>query len=349
MEEAKTVVVDLVTWNSVGFLPAFFASMDAQLYRDFTVTVVDNASDDGSLKWLAGERHDAATLRNIKNLGFARAHNQAIAMALQRWPKEEWDRCYVLVANPDIELAPDCIRQLVAAMEADLELAAAGPKLYRAILHRSEDGERDVERTTTIDSTGLLMTKKRQAYDRGAGEEDKGQYDDKKEVFGLSGACVMFRASSLAQAAIGQEFFDEDFFAYKEDVDLAWRMKRLGLRAQCVPHAVAWHHRGTPSNPKSSISKAFAKRLAKPAYVNTYSTRNQFWLSVKNDELGNRLVQAPWVYPYALGKLIVSIFSPSSLKGYGQAIAGWSKMRAKRRLIAPHVKIKGAEMRKWFV
>ncbi len=349
MEEAKTVAVDLVTWNSAGFLPAFFASLDEQSSRDFTVTVVDNASDDGTLDWVRGEHPEAATLRNIRNQGFARAHNQAIALALSRWHKEDWPRRYVLVANPDLELAPDCLRQLVAAMEADLDLAAAGPKLLKAVVHRTEDGEREVERTLVIDSTGLAMTKKRQAYDRGAGEEDKGQYDHVRDVFGLSGACVMFRASALAEAAIGQEYFDEDFFAYKEDVDLAWRMKRLGLRAQCVPNAVAWHHRGTPSAPGAPLSAVLAKRLKKPSYVNLYSTRNQAWLVMKNDELGNRLLHAPWVYPYALARFVVSLLSAASLKGYAQAFAGWGKMRAKRKALAPKVRTTGAKMRAWFI
>lgn len=349
MDEAKNVAINLVTWNSAGFMPAFFASVDEQTYRDFTVTVVDNASDDGTLDWIRSEHPEVATLRNIKNQGFARAHNQAIALALSRWSTADIARRYILVANPDIEFAPSCVYQLVAAMEADLELAAVGPKLLKATVRYSDEGEREVERTNVIDSTGLVMSKKRLAYDRGAGEIDAGQYDAAREVFGLSGACVLFRASALVDAAIDQEWFDEDFFAFKEDVDIAWRMKRLGMKAQCIPSAIAWHHRGTPSAPHASWISLFRQRRNKPVYVNLYSTRNQFWLSVKNDEWINRLIHAPWVYPYAIAKFIAACTSMSSCKGYVQAFFGRKRMKAKRRAITSRIRVRGSAMRSWFV
>ena len=211
MQEAKKIVINLVTRNGLAFLPNFFASLDEQSLKDFTVTVVDNASDDGTIKWLTDNRPDVAMLRNFRNQGFARAHNQAITLALSRWPEETWHERFILIANQDMEFAPACLEELLRVMEAYPEFAACGPKLLRAHAVADYDGRRETERTNTIDAAGLVATKSRRFYDRGAGEDDKGQYDGSTEVFGLSGTCILYRASALVQAKLSGEFFDEDF------------------------------------------------------------------------------------------------------------------------------------------
>jgi GT2 family glycosyltransferase len=351
MEEAKKVSVHVVTWNSLAYLPGLFASLDEQTSREFTVTVVDNASNDGTYEWVSHNRHDVAVLRNFRNQGFARAHNQAIALALSRWPESEWSRRYVLVANPDLEFKADCLQQLIALMEGDASIDACAPKLLRAYVRaQNEDGMRETERSTTIDSTGLVIKKTRQASDRGAGEEDKGQYDSATDVFGFSGACVLFRASSLVAAKLAGEYFDEEMFAYKEDVDLAWRMRRLGMSARFVPEAIAWHHRRAPSAKQGFLwLRALLKRSHKPAYVNFLSTRNHHWMLWKNDEIGNQFVHLVWLVPYELGKCLVGIFSLSAWKANFQALAGLPRMWKKRKELASRAKVSGRAMRKWFV
>lgn len=349
MQEAKKISVNVVAWNSMAYLPNLFASLDLQDSREFTVTVVDNASDDGTPKWLQAHP-EVAVLRNFRNQGFARAHNQAIALALTRWSEDLWPHRYILIANPDLEFAPSSVRLLAAAMDADPAIAAAGPKLLRAhVSSVSDDGHRETERTNIIDAAGLVVKKSRRAYDRGAGEEDKGQYDAPGDVFGFSGACVMFRAKALADARLAGEFFDEDFFAYKEDVDLAWRMKRLAMRARYVPQAVVWHHRGTPSRPHTGLFATAAVRASKPAYVNFLSTRNHVWLGWKNDETLNQLIHLPWIAPYEIGKCLATLASWSAFKGYCAALAGIGNMWKKQQELARRAKVSGAAMRKWFV
>ena len=174
MQEAKKTIINIVTWNGLAYLPNLFASLDEQDYRDFTVTVVDNASDDGTLKWLEQERPDTALLRNFKNQGFARAHNQAIALALSRWPEETWHERYILVANQDLELAPDCLRQLVAALDANPDLAGVQPKLLTASVVAEVDGRRETGRSAILDSAGIAMSKARRAFERGAGRSIAG-------------------------------------------------------------------------------------------------------------------------------------------------------------------------------
>lgn len=349
MQEAKTLVVNIVAWNSLAYLQNLFATLHAQDLSDFTITVVDNASDDGTAKWFMENESAVTVLRNFRNQGFSRAHNQAISLALSRWPEDAWPHRYILVANPDLEFAPDCLRLLVECMDADPSIGACGPKLLRAYVKSQEDGRMEAERTRFIDSTGLIMKKSRRSVDRGAGEEDHGQYDAQAEVFGCSGACVLFRASALADAKLAGEFFDEDFFAYKEDVDLAWRMRRLGAKAVIVPKAVAWHHRRAPSMPKAGPIVSWKLRKKKSPLINRLSTRNHVWMLMKNEEWVSAFLHGAWIFPYECAKVLASIVSPSVMRGNLAALGGIGKMWRKRRELRKRARASGSKMRKWFV
>lgn len=350
MESAKTLVINIVSWNSERYLPKLFASLDQQTTRDFTVTVVDNVSTDGTLAWLTDSRPDAALLRNFRNQGFARAHNQAIALALGRWEHADLSRRYVMVANPDMEFAPDAVARLIAFMDAHPEAAVCGPKLLRArIVAEGDDGRPETERTNVIDAMGIVLTKAHRPVDRGAGEEDKGQYDTSPAVFGLSGACAVFRASALQKATLAGEVFDEDFFAYQEDADLMWRMRLLGMQAVVVPDAVVWHHRRAPSLPRGGWLTAWRLRARKPAYVNAYSTRNHGWLLIKNEQLVNLLLHLPWLLPYEGAKLLASVFSPKQIQAEWNSLRGYAKMFRKRAELKRRIVATPQEMRKWFV
>jgi len=352
MHEVQNIAVHVVAWNSLPYLPGLFASLDEQTTREFSVTVIDNASTDGTTNWIEQNALGTAILRNFKNQGFSRAHNQAISLTLSRWPEEVLASRYVLIANPDLEFAPDCLEYLRAFMDSNPDISICGPKLLRAIarLAEGEEGGRETERTDIIDSTGIVMFKTRRHADRGAGEKDGKQYDSETDVFGLSGACVMIRASALKDLKVGNEWFDEDFFAYKEDVDLAWRARRFGMQARLVPQAIAWHHRRAASGSQGFLwLKAFAKRFSKPKHINFYSTRNHRWLTWKNDETKNRLAHAPWILLYEFGKTFVGVFSGTSWKAWIQGEKGLKIMHAKRREMKDRVQVRGADMRKWFV
>jgi len=321
MEEAKQLSINFVTWNSAAYLPGCFASLDDQEWNEFSIAVVDNASNDGSVKWLQDNRPDVTALRNFRNQGSSRAKNQAIALAFSRWQEEQLGSRYVMLASPEVEFAPSCIGRLIAEMERDHSLAACGPKMLRVQFRAGgEEDHRDTERSTTIVSTGLFLTKSRAAIERGVGEDDKGQYDTATDVFGFSGGCILLRASALSALKLSGEWFDEDFGDGFEDVDLAWRLRRLGLRARLVPEAVAWRH----------VSSGVPR-----------SARNRIWAGWKNDELGNRFAQLPWVVAGAL--------HPSSIAGWFAALGGWGKMAKKRAELTKRAKVSGIEMRTWYV
>jgi len=342
MHEAKTVAVNVVAWNSMAFLPQLFLSLDTQTVQDFTTTVIDNASNDGVVAWLQTERPGVAALRNFRNQGCARAHNQAATLALTRWPEEEWGSRYLLIMNPDVELAPDAIEMLVGYLDANPDIMACGPKILRARVIASEEGTRETDRLTLIDSTGLVMRKTRRHRDRGAGEEDRGQYDHATNVFGLSGVCMMLRASAVPKLLVQGELFDGEMFASEEDVDLMWRMQRFAMPVRYVPQAVAWHHcrGGLVRSRFSSLREFFRNKL---------KTRSHAWLLIKNDELGNIFFHLPWILPYEFLMMLVGLFQPSQWRAWATSIVQIPAMFGKRDELQKRVNVSGKTIRRLFV
>jgi GT2 family glycosyltransferase len=354
MDAAKRFAINIVTWNSARHLPALFESIDAQTRRDFTVTVIDNASTDETLAWLEEHRPDQTILRNFRNQGFSRAHNQGIALALSRWQGCDLSERFIFLLNPDTVLDATCVAQLMSFMNAHPETDIAGPKLLRAIRTVDEDGEGEkIERSSAIDSAGISMAKSRKAEDRGAnaraaGTEDDGRYD-RGEPFGISGAAMVMRASAAERLCMGEnEVLDEDFFAYKEDVDLCWRARLFGMRIAFVPHAVAWHCRRAKKSDASGPKGLFRGQGERSAAVNRMSRRNQIWMEWKNDDTVNRILHFPWRLPELALRFAALIIFPSHLHAYAQAWLGCGRMRAKRRMIMKRRKASPAEMRKWF-
>lgn len=328
-QAAERISVNIVGWNSINYLPALFESLDEQTVG-FRTILVDNASNDGTSAWLARERPNVTVLRNMRNQGFARAHNQGIALALSRWNQSDLPNCYIIVCNPDIEMDGGCLAHILDFMDNNPTYDACMPKLRRAYLRMTDTEHIKTERSEILDATGLSLTKSRRAFDRGAEEPDENQYDEDKKIFGVGGALCCFRASCLNDLSLDGQIYDEDFFAYQEDIDLALRMKRLGQKSAYVPKALVWHHRAAPSTSGSSWVRAFVNRFKKPPHINYLSTRNHIWLLTKHLAASDLLVHGLWIFPYEIAKFIASFSSLASLKGYFDGIKGLPKMWKKR-------------------
>ena len=318
------VSVLIVTWNSARFLDACFASVDHQDYRELEVVVVDNASSDGTRAKLATRESAWHVLHNDLNVGFAAGQNQAIRAA-----KGEW----LLCLNPDVMLAPDFIRQLVEAGSARPEAGSLSGKLLRW----DPDGAQP--KTQVIDSTGVYFTRNMRHLDRGGGETDTGQYDRKQWVFGATGAAALYRRSLVEAVSVEGQFFDEDFFSYREDADLAWRGQVMGWRCLYVPQAVAWHvRRVTPE-----------RREQLPHAINWHSVKNRFLMRGKNASgwLCRRLFgPVAWrdlmIVGYALlrdWRMLSALVYP--LKNLGS-------IRRKREVVQARRRVSDRELLRWF-
>lgn len=255
------VSILIVTFNSANRLSECLRSVRQQDYPALEIIVLDNASTDKTpelLKQLSPEVH---TVLNESNIGFAAAQNQAIKLARGEW---------LLCLNPDVLLNPNFISELVKAGMKDASVGSICGKL-----RRWKPGA-NPERTSTIDSTGMYFLRNLRHLDRGAEEIDRGQYNQMEYVFGASGAAALYRRSMIEDVSVAEEFFDEDFFAYREDADLAWRAQILGWRCLYTPSAVAWHQRRvTPQ-----------RRRQLPLAINWHSVKNRFLMRMKNASLG---------------------------------------------------------------
>jgi len=342
------IAVHIVAWNCMGYLPSMLETLEKQTVPH-RITIVDNASNDGTINWVTGHFPQVGTLRNMRNYGFARAHNQAIALALASWQDMDLAHRYILVANADIELDDHCLARLFDFMEAHPEVDACVPKLLRAHLKFTDADNKATVRTNILDATGMCVSRSLRPYERGAGEEDKGQYDLAPDVFGASGALVLYRASSVQRVSLDQPFYDEDFFAYQEDLDVSWRMRHLGMRTAYVPQAMAWHHRRVPSLAEDSWLKAWLRRRARPGFINYLSTRNHCWALIKNltgKELWHSLL---WLVPYEILKLLASILSWSQIRGYASALVGMGKMWRKRKKFMKSIQAPFKDLSAWFM
>jgi GT2 family glycosyltransferase len=243
------VAVNIVTFNSGRDIGACLKSLYEQTFADFAIHIFDNASGDDTLKIIESLRVDRV-MRSSINTGFCKAHNELA----KRFPSE-----YVLFLNPDTVLSRGFIQELAVALDARPDAASASGKLLRM------DGK-------TIDSTGITMHREQRHLDRGAGELDTGQFNEPCEIFGPSGAAALYRRSALEEVAISGQYFDEDFFAYREDADLAWRCRSFGWNSLYVPTAVAQHRRRVTPERRSEL----------PKEINYHSVKNRFLLRFNN-------------------------------------------------------------------
>lgn len=347
------ISVHIVSWNHARVLRDAVESLRAQTFKDFTLTVVDNASTDGSVDVVRAGFPEATVLRNFKNLGFSRAHNQAVELARNRWTDDDKkgrssiDR-YVLVMNPDIILKPDFLENLVRAIDGRYEIGSASGKLLKVHPRLEEDG--DPRFSDVLDSAGLRMRRDRRTADRGAGEHDGPAYAESCEIFGPSGALALYRAEAVeALREADGEFYDEDFFAYKEDVDAAWRLRLLGWSSLYAPSAVAYHYRGTGGSEKAGLFELARRHMGRSTLVTRLSTRNHILLLTKNDDLTNQLLHLPWMLVHEIGKFVWTLFcAPRSLGAYIEAIGLMSKMWKKRCALRKRRKTSAKDIRKWF-
>ncbi len=208
-----TVDVTLVTWNSASVLQGALDSIFAQTLQPTRVFVVDNGSTDGTRAVLARYPRCSVTLLD-RNTGFAAGHNAALAQSTAD---------YVLVMNPDVTLHTDYLAKLCTFADAH----AGGAAFVGSV--RRPGG--------TPDTTGLRVAPWRLVQDR------RDLPHEPRAVFGVSGALALFRRTALQTVAVGGHVFNPMLFAYKEDVELAWRLQWAGWQAFCVPAAVAQHSR----------------------------------------------------------------------------------------------------------
>jgi GT2 family glycosyltransferase len=176
----------------------------------------------------------------------------------------------------------------------------------------------------TLDTAGIAMSRQRRSRDRGAGQPDRQQYDRCETVFAVSGAALMLRQAALLDLAVEGEVFDEDFFAYREETDLAWRAGLLGWGVLYVPGARAQHRRRWRPDTRREVEPA----------VRRHSFKNHYLQLVKNERAGDFLRDLPFILAHELLRLGYGLLrDPAVLAAYADAVRLLPRALAKRRVI----------------
>jgi len=342
------VVVSIVSWNSVKYLTDALNSVRAQTYPDVSVVLVDNGSDDGSAALVRENFPEVAVLQNTRNLGFSRAHNQAIQYARANHTRED-ENVFMLVMNPDIILGENFLAQLMDRAAHRVDVGSVGGKLLR--VYEVMDGDMtDKKFTDVIDSTGIRVFKSRRATDRSSGEVDAGQFERSGEVFGISGACALYRLRALLDVAPDGQFFDEDFFAYKEDVDLAWRLQLRGWKSLYVPSARAYHYRFLSADEKTTLWSLLRGRSGRSKFLSRLSYRNHLLMLLKNEQMRNALIDLPRIcFQETKKAMYLAVFEPSTLvSALPAVIKEVPNTLRKRQRNMKAARTHAKEVRRWF-
>jgi len=319
-----SVCVTIVTHNSRQYLEPCLRSVFQQTYRPLEVVVVDNASTDGTQAILARYEGRIRIIENDRNAGFAAAQNQAIASSGSEW---------VLVLNPDAALRPDFVEQLVEGGQIDGKLGTVCGLLLSS--------GRDLKPLDppVIDSAGIYFTPAMRHFDRGWHEPDDGRFNQMEYVFGASAAAALYRREMIDDVSQGANFFDPDFFAYREDADVAWRSQLLGWRCLYVPDAVGYHVRTVgPCN-----------RRSVPAVLNMHSVKNRFLMRIKNTTGG--LYSRFWLPATVRDLLVVAgclLWEQQSLPAFWLIAKCLPRALDQRRWIMLRRRVTDESLAKWF-
>lgn len=293
----KIISIILVAYNPNTYIESCLNSIFNQGFKDYEVIAIDNTPNGEAAAFIRNRYPDVALIENHKNVGPCRARNQGIA-------KTEGE--FILCLDDDVILDDDFLINIYKAIKSDRRLSAIQPKIL-------------MSDRKTIYSTGIYSSFSRRFYDIGSGIIDNGRFSQKRYVFGASCAAVFYRRESLETIRQGREYFDEDLFYLFEDIDLSWRLRRIGWRILYYPDATCFHKSGASRN-KDKLSQYLC-------------FRNRYLLLAKNESFAGFL-QLPIVFfVYDLWRnLFMLITNPRYfLKASYEVIRLMPKMFKKRR------------------
>ncbi|MCI5131989.1 MAG: glycosyltransferase family 2 protein [Candidatus Electrothrix sp. EH2] len=313
--QAPAVNIIIPNWNGLRFLPACLASIkqqDAEQDLDLAslrVTVVDNGSTDGSLEYLRENHSEVRIIALPENRGFSAAVNKGILSSAAP---------FIFLLNNDTELDQSCLSLLMKAADELEKFDFFSPKML------------SFHDRTVLDGAGDGYLRGGAGYRLGTMEQDSPVYNQPGPIFGACAGAVLYRRSLFDHIGL----FDEDFFAYLEDVDLNLRINRSGRKGYYVPTAKVYH-----------IGSASSGSKINPLTIRL-STRNSLYVLLKNYPARLFLRFFPVIMIYQFFWLLFVVKKGqlrAYLQGFSQAVLGMRAMRKKRKEIKKSVRLSNAE------
>ncbi len=365
MKKFPIVTISLINYNGRKFVFRAIGSAIDQNYPNLEIIIIDNNSTDGTREeiekkipeWEETRKNiKIIYIKNTENAGFGRPHNEAM-----RIMKGD----FILLLNYDAILKSDYIENAFKSFD-DEKVGAVQGKLLRYDFDKNElCKSKENLQANIIDTTGLMMLKNRRIVCIGQGQPDEGQFEKKKEVFGADGAVPIYRKTALEDVKLpivdgnypsekGEgcvyEYFDENFFMYKEDVDLAWRLRLAGWKATYTPKAIAYHGRGSGDSMAKNYIDIIKERRKINNFAKYLSFKHQRLMQIKNDSPSLLFTKhfsqfiikelGAWVY-----MIIFERFLFRTLKDLYRDVPLFLK---KRKIVMAKKKISVKEMERWF-
>ncbi len=334
------VFVHVVTYNNettiAPCLSAILKQDGFNLWENLFLYVTDNNSTDNTVEIINQQFSGQFRFKqNDLNIGFSKAHNDAISLALS------FNVDFVLVLNPDLALEPSALKKLTTELLDDTRAGMCVPKLIRAT--------DDLKPSAPLryDATGMYITPSLRHFDRGSEELANPEYEVPCYTFGGSGAALLLRKSFIKDVALPQtnktedktEVFDEEFFAYREDADLSWRAQWLGWKCRYVPEAIGFHKRVvTPE-----------KRKELPAMINMLGVKNRFLLQLNNFSWrANINCIIPGMFRNIVVILGTILTEQSSIPGLKKAWQLTPSFLSRRLELKRRYRVSNSYIRRWF-
>ncbi|HEY5526401.1 MAG TPA: glycosyltransferase family 2 protein [Candidatus Anoxymicrobiaceae bacterium] len=322
----KSVSVVVINYNGLADLPGCLESVTAQDHSDIELVIIDNASSDGSREWLrewaacrAGSLANSSPrlVENDNNTGFSPALNQGIKASAGE---------LVMPLNTDVVLDESFISRLAARLD-EPGVGSTSGKLLRFPV----GGDNNV-----IDTVGHSIFRNRLAWNIGEGRIGSTAYLEPAEIWGTCGAAAIYSRDMLEDVAVDGEIFDEDFFAFWEDLDVDWRARLRGWKSVYEPGAVAWHRRGGAGYRKSLL-------------VERHNFKNRYLMMIKNDSGRGVLRNLPGiVFTEVLKAGALLVRCPRALAGGADVIRLLPVMLRKRRAIQSRRLVPARDIEEWF-
>ena len=235
METYKIKVsIVILNWNGRDWLDKFLPTV-IKYSSEASIFVLDNNSTDDSVELLIKKFPKVEIIKNKENYGYAEGYNAGL---------KQIDSEYFVLLNSDIEVTKNWISPIISLMESDKDISACQPKILD--FNYKERFEYAGASGGYIDKFGYRFCSGRILDTI---ENDTGQYDDTKEIFWATGACLFIRNSHFKLV----NGLDKDFFAHQEEIDLCWRLKNNGYKIMVVPDSTIYHVGGATLNASSPL------------------------------------------------------------------------------------------------
>ena len=335
------ISVIILNFNGKKFLETCLNSVLAQDYDNFEIILIENGSTDGSKEYLKEKYENNKKIKIIyldKNTGFAEGNNIGIKKAF-----EDKNVKYIAALNNDTKVVSGWLSEMVKTIEKNEKTGSVSSKM---IFFYEQN---------LINAVGVLISKDGGGVNLGYKEKDEGQFEKELEIFGPSAGAALYKREVLEKTDLGEdEYFDSDYFAYYEDVDLCWRLRLAGYTSYYSPKAVVYHvHSATGVS--HSPFKAY------------HIQRNRLFNIVKDFPAGTALISfffvTPWRYIHLLNSAFFRKSGPSQKakekSGAGTLFkivfkAWWDffkklpAMLKKRKAVNKTKVVPNKEINKWF-